>query len=60
MDVGDEEAEACASDEGWIMDDMPGAEEPSMFENAIGVAADMAQSSMELLGDVASTALDVA
>lgn len=61
MDVGSEQSEATAGEQGWTADDSEGGGmDESMFDKAIGGAADLAKSGMDLVTDVASGVIDVA
>lgn len=61
MDVGSEQAEATAGEEGWTADDAEASgTDESMMDKAIGGAIDLVQSGMDLAVDAASGALDVA
>ena len=61
MDVGSEQAEATAGEQGWTADDAEGGGlEESMLDKAIGGAVDLAKSGVDLVTDVASGAIDMA
>ena len=61
MDVGSEQANDAASEQGWVADnaEVEGTDE-SMFDKAIGGAVDLVKSGMELVTDTISGGLDVA
>lgn len=61
MDVGSEQAEATAGEEGWTADDAESSgTDESMMDKAMGGAVDLAQSGVDLAVDAAGGALDVA
>ena len=61
MDVGSEQAEATASEQGWQDDGSNGSGvEESMLDKAIGGAVDLAKSGVELIADGATGLVDLA
>ena len=61
MDVGAEQAQATASEQGWTADQQEGGGlDESFMDKAIGGAVDLAKSGVDLVTDVAGGALDMA
>lgn len=61
MDVGSEQAEATAGEQGWQADDAESdGYEPSALEKAIGGAVDLGKSAVGLVTDASSGVVDLA
>lgn len=61
MDVGSEQAEATAGEQGWTADQQEGGGlDESFMDKAIGGAVDLAKSGADLVTDSATGAIDIA